>query len=267
MTTLQSLLLGVLQGVAEFLPISSSGHLVLLRQMMDLVEIPLLYDVLLHVSTLIVVLIVFRKRIASVFSSIWRAVRAASGPEDRENLRLSLHIILATAVTGAVGFVLSRFEQLVFRQPRLVSALFLITALFLLSTLMRRGQRDYLQMGFVGAAVVGLVQGIGVLPGISRAGITISVALLWGLDRRRAGEFSFLIAIPAILGALLLQLGDAGALLRVVNPAVLAVGFVASFLVGLACLLLLLRVVRQGRLAVFSIYLIPLSVVSFLLLS
>lgn len=266
MSTVQSLLLGALQGVAEFLPISSSGHLVLLRNVMNLGDIPLLYDVLLHVSTLIVVAIVFRKKILSVLASIRRWLSRAVAAEDRENLNLSLYILIATVVTGGVGLVLSRFEEVFLRQPQLVSLLFLITALVLISTLLGRGRRDYLQMGIFGALIVGLAQGIGVLPGISRAGITISVALLWGLDRQRAGEFSFLIAIPAILGALLLQLREAGSLLEVVDPAALMVGFAASFVVGLISLLLLLRVVRKGRLALFSIYLVPLAVVAFFLL-
>ena len=266
MTSIQSLFLGVLQGVAEFLPISSSGHLVLLRQLMKLGEVPLLYDVLLHVSTLIVVVIVFRSRISSIFSSIWKGVKSAAGPEDRENLRLTLYILIATLVTGVLGFGLSRFEALFSNKPRLVCLLFLFTALFLLSTLLRRGQRDYFQIGFLGAVIIGLAQGVGVLPGISRAGITISVALLLGLDRQRAGEFSFLIAIPAILGAALLQLRDAGTLLETVDPVTLLVGFAAALVIGLISLKVLLRVVRKGQLAVFSIYLIPLAVGGLILL-
>jgi undecaprenyl-diphosphatase len=266
LSTVQSLLLVALQGVAEFLPISSSGHLVLLRNVMTLGDIPLLYDVLLHVSTLIVVAIVFRKKILSILASIWRWLARSTAPEDRENLKLTLYILVATVVTGAVGLLLSSFEDFFFRQPRLVSLFFFITALILISTLLGRGRRDYLQMGVFGALIVGLAQGIGVLPGISRAGITISVALLWGLDRQRAGEFSFLIAIPAILGALLLQLREAGSLLNAVDPAALALGFAASFVVGLISLLLLLTVVRKGRLALFSIYLVPLAVVTFILL-
>jgi undecaprenyl-diphosphatase len=214
----------------------------------------------------VVVIIIFRSRIGSIFSSIWRAVKSTTGPGDRVNLRLILYILIATVVTGVVGFVLSRFEELFFNRPRLVSVLFLVTALFLLSTLLRRGRRDYLQIGFLGAVIVGLAQGVGVLPGISRAGITISVALLLGLDRQRAGEFSFLIAIPAILGALILQLREAGNLLEIVDPLTLLVGLAASFVIGLLSLILLLRVVRKGQLAVFSIYLVPLSVISFILL-
>jgi undecaprenyl-diphosphatase len=238
----------------------------MLRQLMELGDVPLLYDVLLHVSTLLVVLIVFRRKIGSIFASLWRGLRGAVAGDDRENLRLLLYILVATAVTGVLGLFLSRFEDLLFGRPRLVSLLFLVTAVFLLSTLIPRTGRDYLQVGFMGAVIVGLAQGVAVLPGISRAGITISVALLLGLDRQRAGEFSFLIAIPAILGALLLQARDTGALLEMIDPVVLLVGFAASFSVGLVSLLLLLRVVRNGRLAFFSLYLIPLGVISLLLL-
>ena len=246
----------------------------MLRQLMDLARIPLLYDVLLHVSTLIVVVIVFRKRIAAIFSSLWKGAIAAGKrggqtqirPEERENLRLSLYIAAATVVTGAVGLLLSRFEAGLFAQPRLVSLMFLVTAAFLLSTLIRRPPRDYARIGIWGALIVGLAQGVGVVPGISRAGITISVALLLGLDRERAGEFSFLIAIPAILGALLLQMREAGDLLAMIDPAVVGVGFVASFLVGLVSLLLLLRLVRGGKLALVSVYLVPIAVLGLVLL-
>ncbi len=266
MSMAQSLLLGVLQGVAEFLPISSSGHLVLLRNLMGLGTVPILYDVLLHVSTLIVVVIVFRRRIASIFASIWRWVGKAGFPEDRENLRIALYLVAATAVTAVVGLTLSRLEELFLGQPRIVPFLFLATAAILICSRFGKAERDYLGVGVAAVLLIGLAQGIGVLPGISRSGITISVALLCGLDRQRSGEFSFLLAVPAILGALALQLPEAGSLLAEVNPSALLVGFLASFAVGFASLLALLRIVRRGRLALFAIYLIPLSVASFILL-
>lgn len=266
MSSLQSLLLGVLQGVAEFLPISSSGHLALLKNVMNLADIPILYDVLLHVSTLVVVVIVFRARIAAILSSIWRALRRSGRPEDGENLKLTLYILAATVVTAVIGFFLSRFEELFFHRPRTVSLLLLLTALILLSTLLSKAKRDYVNMGILGALLIGLAQGIGVLPGISRAGITIAAALLWGLDRQRAGEFSFLLAIPAILGALLLQLRQAGSLFEAVDPLAVIVGLLASFAVGLVSLLACLRIVRKGKLAWFSVYLVPLAVISFIAL-
>ncbi len=266
MTILNSLFLGALQGATEFLPVSSSGHLLVLQHLLGLGEVPLLYDVLLHVATLAVVVIVFRGRIGAVFVSLWRWISRTRGPEDRENLRLALAVVLATIVTAVVGLGVSRLEPRFQAQPRLVAAAFLVTALILLATLARRGGRGYLEFGLLAACVVGFAQGIGAVPGISRSGITISAALLLGMRREKAGEFSFLIAIPAILGALVLQLRDAGSLAEHVHPGALAAGLLAAFGVGLGALLLLLSLVRQGRLALFAAYLVPAAAVTFLLL-
>lgn len=266
MSVVHSLLLGALQGLAEFLPISSSGHLLLARRFLNLAEIPILYDVLLHLSTLLVVISVFRRRIGAILASLGRWIRSRAQPADRENLRLILYIILATAVTAGVGLLLDRFEARLLEQPKALPVLFFVTALILISTLAARGTRDYFQFGFFAALIVGLAQGIGVLPGISRSGITISAAVLCGLHREKAGEFSFLLSIPAVLGALILKLNEAQALWEQVQPLALGVGALASFAFGLGSLLLLLRLVRRGRLAYFSLYLIPLSLVTFFLL-
>ena len=271
MNVLQSVLLGALQGVAEFLPISSSGHLVLARHLWGLGDIPILYDVLLHVSTLVVVVVVFRRKIAALFGALGRWIGGRRNPgerreEDSENLRLLLFIILGSVPTAAVGLLFSRIEAGIVAQPRIVAALFLVTAVILVSTRFVRGKKGYRELGGLAVLAVGLAQGIGVLPGISRAGITISAALLLGLEREKAGEFSFLLAIPAILGALLLQLREAEDLLAQVGALTVAAGVTASFLVGLAALLLLLRLVRRGRLPWFAAYLVPLGIVGLILL-
>ena len=271
MSTLQSILLGALQGVAEFLPISSSGHLVLARHLWGLGGVPVLYDVFLHVSTLVVVLVVFRHRIAAILGALgrWLVGRRKPGlrrETDGENLRLLGYILLGSVPTAAVGLLISRIEEGVVGEPRIVAALFLATAAILLSTLLARGRKGYREIGVLAVLVIGLAQGIGVLPGISRSGITISAALLLGLEREKAGEFSFLLAIPAIAGALLLQLREADALLAQVRPLALSAWVVASFAVGLAALVLLLRLVRAGRLPWFAAYLVPLGVVGLALL-
>jgi undecaprenyl-diphosphatase len=270
-SVIQSVLLGALQGVAEFLPISSSGHLVLARQLWGLANIPILYDVLLHVSTLLVVVLVFRRKIAAILGALCRRAGGcrkgqARQEEDAENVRLFLYIILGSIPTAVVGFLLSRIEARVAGDPRVVAGLFLVTAAILLFTLLGRGQKGYRELSVLAVLAIGLAQGIGVLPGISRAGITISAALLLGLERQKAGEFSFLLAIPAILGALILQLRDAGSLLHQVSLPSLSAGVVASFVVGLVALTLLLRLVRRGRLPWFAAYLVPLGVAGLILL-
>ncbi|MBN1835318.1 MAG: undecaprenyl-diphosphate phosphatase [Spirochaetales bacterium] len=271
MSTLQSVLLGALQGVAEFLPISSSGHLVLVRHWWGLGDVPVLYDVLLHVSTLAVVVVVFRRRIAAILGALGRWLARGRKPgqrreEDRENLRLLGYIVLGSIPTAVIGLLISRMEEGLLGEPRVVAALFLVTAAILLSTLAARGRKGYREIGILAVLVIGTAQGIGVFPGISRSGITISAALLLGLQREKAGEYSFLLAIPAIVGALLLQLRQADALLAQVRPLALSAGVIASFVVGLGALVLLLRLVRGGRLPWFAAYLVPLGVVGLVLL-
>ncbi|RKX81844.1 MAG: undecaprenyl-diphosphatase, partial [Spirochaetes bacterium] len=141
---------------------------------------------------------------------------------------------------------------------------FIVTGLFLLLTLLFKGNRNYRQMSIWNAMVIGFFQGIGVLPGISRSGITITASLGSKMDRKYAGEFSFLIAIPAILGALFLKSGETQSLLNTVSLPVIAVGFIVTFIVGLLSLLLLLKLIKSGKLYIFSFYLIPLGIVTLL---
>lgn len=258
MSFVEAAIFGAVQGVAEFLPISSSGHLAILKGFFELEDVPLLFDVLLHVATLLVVLIVFRRRFAGLVVSFARWVARRSGEEDRHNLKLILLLIGATALTGVLGIALE--SVLDFGAPWFASLLFLVTALILLASRNRGGSRDFVSISWKDALVVGVAQGFGVLPGISRAGITIAAGLFSGLDREHAGEFSFLLSVPAILGALVLTLGDAEALGSGVGAAPVLVGFLTSMLVGLFSLVLLLRLVRRGKLHLFAGYLIPLGV-------
>ncbi len=264
MTYGESLLLGAIQGVSEFLPVSSSGHLVVMKNLMDLQGIPLLFDVLLHVATLFVVLLVFRDRVGRILTAIGKTLVGKRDEEDRENLRLLGIILVSTIMTGLIGFGLEGMDW--FGNVKLVSVLFIVTGLLLIATRFARGAVGYGTIGMRHGLITGIAQGFGVLPGISRAGATIAAALLSGMSREKAGEYSFLISIPAIAGALLLQLKDAETLLNSVSPAVIAAGFAASLIVGLISLLLLLHIVRRGRLYLFSFYLIPLGIAGLLFL-
>lgn len=258
MSAVEAVIFGAVQGVAEFLPISSSGHLALLKALFGLQEVPLLFDVLLHVATLLVVVVVFRRRIAALAVSLTRFVLRRSGEEDTVNLKLILLLLSATVVTGVLGLLLESYLD--FGAPRLVSLLFIATAALLLLSRNRGGSGTFVTIGWREALIVGAAQGFGVLPGISRAGMTIAAGLLAGLDRKHAGEFSFLLSIPAILGALLLTLRDAEALGAGVGATAVATGFVTSTIVGLFSLVLLLRLLKGGRLHYFAAYLIPLGI-------
>ncbi len=258
MTYLQALVLGALQGLAEFLPVSSSGHLVLARYLLGLGDVPILFDVILHVSTLSVVMIVFRKRVGLLLLAASRFLVRRGTQKDREQYRLILVILVATVATVAIGLGIASLKAE--RYPRIVSALFLLTAGILISARFAGGRKDYQRIGVGEGLFTGIAQGISVLPGISRSGMTISAALFAGIDREKAGEYSFLIAIPAILGALILELKDVGELMIQVHPGVLLLGVASSFAVGMVSLLLLLRMVKGGKLWLFSIYLVPLGI-------
>lgn len=264
MNILQALVLGAFQGVAEFLPISSSGHLALLKTVMQLQEVPQLFDIILHVATLLSILVVFRKRVGGIIVSIFRWVTRNSGDPDRENLAIVLPALLATVLTAGIGLAIQKLDLPA--SPLLVGICFLVTAGLLVSTSFARGKLEYRQFGWKQGLITGIAQGIGVLPGISRSGITISAGLASGMSRSTAGEFSFLLAIPAIAGALLLELGDLGELAGTVSLPALVLGALAAFLVGILALLILMPIVRKGKLAWFALYLVPAGLISIFLL-
>lgn len=263
MSATQALILGVVQGITEFLPVSSSGHLLVLKHLFGLQEVPILFDVLLHIATLLVVILVFRKRIGQILAAIGRWIVRRHRQTDSEYLRLAVVVIIASVFTGVMGVVISELDFA--WDPRVAGALFIVTAVILVASHFAKGTTGYATVGFKEAAITGIAQGFGVFPGISRSGITISGALFAGLSRERAGEFAFIISIPAIIGALGLTLRDAGELAAAVPPPALIAGVVAAFVVGLASILLLLRIVRRAKLWVFAFYLVPLGIATLIL--
>lgn len=265
MTFLQSIFLGALQGVAEFLPVSSSGHLVVFRNFMHLGNVPALFDILLHLATLVVVLIVFRRAIFELLVSLWRFITRKNDENDRLNLRIILVILGASAVTAVLGLIIQSFD--VSHKPKLVSLLFIVTAVVLLLTrFVKAEETGYKKAGLKTAIITGVAQGIAVLPGISRSGMTISSSLFAGIGKEKAGEYSFLLSIPAIVGAILLEIKDFGDLGSSVAPAVMIAGMAAAFIVGLVSVLFLLKLIKRNKLYYFSFYLIPFGIFSFIVL-
>lgn len=274
MTAFKALLLGLIQGIAEFLPISSSGHLELSKNLLGLNEVPILFDVILHIATLFAVVVVLRKRIAAIIVALWdflfakkeKNAKSATKTqkkkdmEKRENLAYVLPLLIATAVTAVLGFAIQKvlLEKFAWMNgTKAVAVNLLITALILgLTAFMKPGQRGPGEIGKGRAAFVGLAQGIGVFSGISRSGITISAGLFSGLKRETAGELAFLLSIPAILGAFILTVKDAGAMMTTVSYGQLALAFLAAFLSGMAALRILLRIIKNGKLYWFAPYLL-----------
>lgn len=278
MSVLEGILLGVLQGIAEFLPISSSGHLAIAQELFNLEDVPLLFDVFLHLATLGAVVLFFRKRIWSLLQVVGRWICRRSLPEDTADLQTILALLLGTLVTGIFGIFLSDVVEDI--NEKLICVGFIITAgLLIFGDAMEERRRKKRLAADLDSTVgkasgvkplqglgIGLAQGFGVLPGISRSGSTIAGALLCGVDREQAGEFSFLLSIPAILGAFVLQLEDLDEIGSAVGIAPVVAGCISAFIAGIFALSVLMKIVRKGKLEWFAVYLIPLGILGFIFL-
>ena len=240
--------LAVVQGLTEFLPVSSSGHLAIL-QVLWRVPLPgLLFDVLVHLGTLLSVLWVFRRR--------WWLILQAPLKRD-EHLRLLLLVIVGTAPTALLGILLNRWIEQAFGSLLVVGVdLLLSGGLLLLAERRQQGRRGLGEMTLWDALLIGTMQGIAILPGISRSGFTIGMGLLLGLKRSLAAEFSFLLAAPAILGATILKgleaLQSPAAHRGLVLPYLL--GTVIAAVIGIWAIRYLLRVLQRGKLNPFAYY-------------
>ena len=279
MSVIEGILLGLLQGVAEFLPISSSGHLAIVQKLFDLEDVPLLYDVFLHLATLGAVILFFRKRIWSLLQVVGRWIRRRSLPEDRADLQTIVALLLGTVVTGIFGIVLSDVVENI--DVKYICVGFFVTAGLLIFSDTMESRRRKKRLAAEAKSTsegklcgvkplqglgIGLAQGFGVLPGVSRSGSTIAGALLCGVDREQAGEFSFLLSIPAILGAFVLQLKDLGEMSSTVGLVPVVAGCIAAFVAGIFALAVLMKIIRKGKLEWFAAYLIPLGILGLLFL-
>lgn len=258
MTILQAIILGAIQGLAEFLPISSSGHLAIAEYFFKQNDLPILFDILLHLATLAAVCTVFAKKIGRLFCVLGRWCMRKSKPEDADDLKMILAIIIATAITGVLGIALKHWVKNI--DVRVIPFFFIITGIALILSSYIKPKKQFKTPALISALIVGTAQGIGVIPGISRSGSTISAALFAGIDRETAGEFSFLLSIPAILAAFILELKSADTLFTGVSFSALSAGMITAFIVGFFSLKFLLGLVKRGKLMYFAFYLIPVGI-------
>jgi undecaprenyl-diphosphatase len=254
MNWLQAIVLGIVQGLTEFLPVSSSGHLVLVPWALGWGAPGLLFDTMAHWGTLAAVVVFFRKDIWVLIRAWVDSVRARriTSPEAR----VAWLLILATIPAGLAGFFLNDFFTSLFGSPTAVAACLLVTGILLIvGDAFGRGEREMGKIKVADAVVIGLAQAVSIAPGISRSGATIVGGVLRGLSRQAAARFSFLLSIPIILSAGLLQL------LKAIRGAealgsfgVAAVGALAAAVVGYFAIAFMLRHLQRGRLLPFAIY-------------
>lgn len=249
MSIWESIIQGIVQGVAEFLPISSSGHLNIIHGLFGEGEpLPLSFNVLLHLFSLIAVIIIFRKKIGSLITGGLTGIKVK---KYNDSLQMIVLIVVATIPTAIIGFLGKDFLEENLSNPAIVSIVLFFNGILLYSS--KFFQQKSLKLTIKTALIIGIVQGLAITPGISRSGSTISIAILLGIHREDAGEFSFLLSIPAILGGMLLSIKD----ITSINSDLLGIyliGGLFAFVIGYCSLLMLLKLIKKGHFYVFAYY-------------
>ncbi len=270
METTQAVILGIVQGLTEFLPISSSGHLVLFQHLFGLTEPELFFDISVHAGTLVAVIIFFRKDLWAIivsvihFLSLWIKKQASFNDiQENPDVKMAFLIIIGSVPTGIIGLLFKQIAEDLFSSVFIVGFTLLITGLLLWMT--RRFKavgRDIIGFSVKDALIIGVVQGIAITPGISRSGSTIATGIMLGLSREMAARYSFLLSIPAIVGAEILSLKDMS--FQAIDNAVIF-GTVTAGIVGYFSLTLLVYIVKKGQLHIFSPYCWAVGIVTLIL--
>jgi len=266
MNPLEALILGIVQGLTEWLPVSSSGHLVIIQETMG-IQVSVFFDLLLHVSTAIVVLLFLRKEVLEIFRSLGRSIRDwRSGAKLSEAIRkedgayIAWLIVIGSVPTAIIGFAFKRWFESLFGSLLAVGIALVITGIVLsLSYLKREG--GVKRLDTARALAIGTAQGIAIIPGISRSGTTITTGLLLGAERVKVAKYSFLLGVPAILGAAAVDFITVGPGAIQVEPLNILIALAAAAVSAFLALKLLVIIISRARLHVFAPYCIVAGVI------
>ncbi|MBZ9571077.1 undecaprenyl-diphosphatase UppP [Methanobrevibacter sp. TMH8] len=260
MDILQAIIVGIVQGLTEFLPVSSSAHLIFAQELLGINQPGLAFDVLLHLGTLFAVVCYFFKDIVEMikafFSSITDIFRGRFKQEFKSNQykKLSWMVLIGTIPAGIIGLAFDSQIEAAFSSITIPAFFLLVTGVLLyVSQRLNVGHKNIRGSGLKEAIIMGIGQAFAIIPGLSRSGTTISTGLLMGLDKEFAAKFSFLLAIPAILGACVTQLDNIGVGLDI-NFLPYVLGFLAALISGYLAISILLKLIRERSLDIFAFY-------------
>ncbi len=261
MGTFQAIILGIIQGLTEFLPISSSGHLVLFQQFFGLKEPELYFDISVHLGTMVAVFIYFIRDIQAILSSVTRSTvlffsqkASLSDLYQEPDFKLAILIVIGSVPTAIIGVLFKKISDQLFSSLSIVGVTLIITGLILWATRFVKSEGKPIG-GFSAkdALSIGVMQGLAIIPGISRSGSTIAVGLFLGLNRETAARFSFLLSIPAIMGAAVLILKDISEGMAIPVKEML-IGGVTACVIGYLSLRFLVYIVKKGQMYFFAPY-------------
>ena len=249
MTLFEAILLGIVQGLTEFLPVSSSGHLELGKALLGDTSIPqesMMFTVVVHFATALATLVVYRSEVARIAGGLMQR-------KNNEEFKFSMKILLSMIPAAAIGVVFTdELEQLFDKQIVFVGVMLWVTGILLM--IADRAKNTSNDVTFGHSIIIGIAQAIAILPGISRSGATISTSVLLGVDRSKAASFSFLMVVPLILGKIAKDLIDGGLHINGDQIGLLIAGFIAAFVTGLFACQWMIKLVRNAQLKYFSYY-------------
>jgi len=259
MSVWEAALLGLVQGLTEFLPVSSSGHLVLGKHLLNLdtsAADNVAFDVFVHFGTVLSILTIYWRTVANILSDSWRTVLSPSGMKARyreeSGFRVAVFIAITLVPTGIVYIIFKEPLEAAFQDPRFVCGMLIVTGTLLVLTLLRRGPSGRLSP--VKAIVIGIAQSAAMLPGISRSGATICTALYQNVEPAKAANFSFLMLLPVVLGATLIKTLEVAEFGIGIGAVPLLVGTFVSYASGVIAIKVVLDFVRRGSLHYFAYY-------------
>jgi len=248
MDIIQTLILAITQGITEWLPISSSGHLAIAQKYFN-IKSTLTFDIALHIGTIFVVLITFRKDVIDILRAFFQL------DFKTEQGKMALFIIVGSIPTAFIGFLLLHFDiiEVLWSDLRLVGCAFLVTGIFLYAS---GHVKDGKELNYFDSLLIGIAQGVATVPGISRSGFTISTGLLRKVKRENAFKYSFLLSIPAVLGAMVATIVEEHVNLTIgsIDVGLTVLGAIISFVVGYMALQLLQKIFMKQKFHLFAYY-------------
>lgn len=268
MNIFYSIILGIIQGLTEFLPVSSSGHLVLTQHFLGIGEgSDIVFEVFLHLGTALAVLVYFRKTLLELILSLFHWRPTIENQSHRHNRMLIVYLGISTLSTLVLYIIFKDVFEALFSKPLIVALMLSVTgAVIFASDFIRDKGIPAFSMGFLRSILIGLGQGMAIIPGLSRSGTTIACSLFSGIKRKDAAHYSFLLSIPAILGANLSQLDAMVGLEKSLMIAYIA-GFIAAFISGYLVISVLIRLIQASKLKYFAYYCWAVSLASVLAIS
>ncbi|WP_096201066.1 undecaprenyl-diphosphatase UppP [Bacillus sp. FJAT-45350] len=266
MSVIEALIFGIVQGITEFLPVSSTAHIVITQMVFGYTFPGLAFEIYLHIASILAVMIYFRKDIVAVVTGFFAFFKERS-KENKVHFFFAIYIVVATMITGVLGMILSDFVGDTMKTPIFISIALTVTgfALIFIERFHRYGSRTDKDMTFVDSVIVGLGQTLAVFPGISRSGSTLVVSLLLGLNKETAVRYSFLLSIPVILGSTVLAFDELGSgMFSSIGAPALIVAFISTFIFSWLGIVWLIEFLKKSKLIYFAIYCFAVAILVYL---